>query len=57
MRTITAFTTAVRSQKSYMDLDLLFAALVQQYHTRLKRIRDYEVGTPKFEQLSIITVC
>lgn len=47
----TAFTAAVRSQKAHMDLDLLFAALVQQYHTRLKRIRDYEVGTPKFEQL------
>ena len=47
----TAFTSAVRSQKTYMDLEFMFASLVQQYHTRLKRIRDYEPGALKFEQL------
>ncbi len=47
----TAFTTAVRSQKSHMDLDLLFAALVQQYHTRLDRISEHRVGSNKYEQV------
>jgi CRISPR-associated protein Csc3 len=47
----TAFTSAVRSHKSYMDLDFLFAVLVQQYHTRLDRIRDNHVGLTKFEQI------
>ncbi|WP_009632562.1 hypothetical protein [Synechocystis sp. PCC 7509] len=47
----TAFTAAVRSQKSHMDLDLLFAALVQQYHTRLDRIREHGVGSTKYEQV------
>lgn len=47
----TAFTTAVRSQKAHMDLDLLFAALVQQYHTRLDRIREHGVGANKYEQV------
>ena len=47
----TDFTAAVRSQKPYMDLEFMFASLVQQYHTRLKRIRDYEPGAAKFEQL------
>ncbi|MBW4518783.1 MAG: CRISPR-associated protein Csc3 [Scytolyngbya sp. HA4215-MV1] len=47
----TEFVAAVRSQKTYMDLDFLFGALVQKYHTRLKRIRDFEVKGTKFEQL------
>jgi CRISPR-associated protein Csc3 len=47
----TAFTAAVRSQKVHMDLDLLFAALVQQYHTRLDRIREHGVGSTKYEQV------
>jgi len=47
----TAFTSAVRSHKSYMDLDFLFAVLVQKYHTRLDRIRDNHVGLTKFEQI------
>lgn len=47
----TAFTAAVRSQKVHMDLDLLFAALVQQYHTRLDRIREHGVGATKYEQV------
>ena len=47
----TEFVAAVRSQKTYMDLDFMFGALVQKYHTRLKRIRDFEVKGTKFEQL------
>lgn len=47
----TEFIAAVRSQKAYMDLDFIFGALVQKYHTRLKRIRDFEVKGTKFEQL------
>ena len=47
----TEFTAAVRSQKTYMDLDFMFAALVQKYHTRLDRIREHGVGLPKLEQL------
>ncbi|MDX2239444.1 MAG: hypothetical protein NW224_02065 [Leptolyngbyaceae cyanobacterium bins.302] len=47
----TEFIAAVRSQKAYMDLDFMFGALVQKYHTRLKRIRDFEVKGTKFEQL------
>lgn len=47
----TAFTSAVRSHKSYMDLDFMFAVLAQQYHTRLDRIRDYHVGLNKREQV------
>ncbi len=41
----------MRSQKVHMDLDLLFAALVQQYHTRLDRIREHGVGSTKYEQV------
>ncbi|MDZ7992635.1 MAG: CRISPR-associated protein Csc3 [Nostoc sp. EfeVER01] len=45
------FTAAVRSHKSYMDLDLMFAALVQQYHTRLDRIREHGVKKTKYEYI------
>jgi len=45
------FITALRSRKSHMTTDILFAALVQDYHTRLDRIRDHGVGLTKFEQL------
>lgn len=45
------FTTAARSQKTYMDLDFMFAALVQKYHTRLDRIREHGVGLTKLEQI------
>ncbi|WP_353932399.1 CRISPR-associated protein Csc3 [Okeanomitos corallinicola TIOX110] len=45
------FIAAVRSHKSYMDLDLMFAALVQQYHTRLDRIREHKVGKTKYEYI------
>ncbi|MBD2102394.1 CRISPR-associated protein Csc3 [Leptolyngbya sp. FACHB-261] len=47
----TEFVTSVRSQKSYMDLEFMFAALVQKYHTRLDRIREHGVGLTKLEQL------
>ncbi|MEG4284146.1 CRISPR-associated protein Csc3 [Microcoleus sp. A006_D1] len=47
----TDFTAAVRSQKPYMDLEFMFASLVQQYHTRLDRIRDHVVGVTKREQI------
>ena len=45
------FLTAARSQKVYMDLDFMFAALVQKYHTRLDRIREHGVGLTKLEYL------
>jgi CRISPR-associated protein Csc3 len=45
------FMTAARSQKAYMDLDFMFAALVQKYHTRLDRIREHGVGLTKLEYL------
>ncbi|TAO03791.1 MAG: CRISPR-associated protein Csc3 [Phormidium sp. SL48-SHIP] len=45
------FIQAVRSKKSHMDWDTMFAALVQQYFNRLDRIRDYKVGETKYEQL------
>jgi CRISPR-associated protein Csc3 len=45
------FTTAARCQKTYMDLDFMFAALVQKYHTRLDRIREHGVGLTKLEQI------
>ncbi|MEG5026348.1 CRISPR-associated protein Csc3 [Microcoleus sp. AT8-B1] len=46
-----AFIKAVRSRKSHMDWDTVFAALVQQYHNRLDRIREHGVGKPKHEQI------
>ena len=45
------FMTAARAQKGYMDLDFMFAALVQKYHTRLDRIREHGVGLTKLEHL------
>lgn len=47
----TDFTSAVRSQKPYMDLEFMFAALVQKYHNRLDRIREYSVGATKYEHI------
>ena len=46
-----AFIKAVRSRKSHMDWDTVFASLVQEYHERLDRILDYEVGKKKYEQV------
>ncbi len=45
------FIKAVRSRKSHLDWDTVFASLVQQYHTRLDRIREHGVGATKFEQI------
>ncbi|MGG6293634.1 hypothetical protein ACQ4M4_04345 [Leptolyngbya sp. AN02str] len=45
------FIKAVRSRKSHMDWDTIFAALVQDYHTRLDRIREHGVGATKYEQV------
>ncbi len=45
------FLAAARSQKAYMDLDFMFAALVRKYHTRLDRIREHGVGLTKLEHL------
>ncbi|OBQ11637.1 CRISPR-associated protein Csc3 [Anabaena sp. AL09] len=47
----TAFIAAVKTQKPYLDLEVMFAALVQQYHTRLDRISEYHVGVKKLEQV------
>ena len=38
------FIKALRSKKDHMDWDTVFAALVQQYDTRLHRIRGYRVS-------------
>ncbi|KAM3103442.1 hypothetical protein ACKFKF_00100 [Phormidesmis sp. 146-12] len=46
-----ALVSALRSKKEHMPLDVLFAALVQQYHTRLDRIREHGVGATKLEQI------
>jgi CRISPR-associated protein Csc3 len=45
------FIKAVRSRKSHMDWETIFAALVQDYHTRLDRIREHGVGATKYEQV------
>ncbi|MDI9640700.1 CRISPR-associated protein Csc3 [Geitlerinema splendidum] len=46
-----AFIKAVRSRKSHMDWDTVFASLVQEYHERLDRIREHGVGATKYEQV------
>jgi CRISPR-associated protein Csc3 len=47
----TALIAAIRSQKPHLGLDVIFAALIQQYHTRLDRIRGYGVGQTKLEHI------
>jgi CRISPR-associated protein Csc3 len=47
----TEFIKAVRSRKAHMDWETIFAALVQDYHTRLDRIREHGVGATKYEQI------
>ncbi len=47
----TAFLSSIRSAKPHMDLDFVFAALSQKYHTRLDRIREHGVGETKLEQI------
>lgn len=46
------FIKAIRARKPHMDWDTVFAALVQQYHNRLDRIREHGVGATKYEQIS-----
>lgn len=46
-----ALVSALRTKKEHMPLDVVFAALVQQYHTRLDRIREHGVGATKLEQI------
>ncbi|MDY6805992.1 MAG: HD domain-containing protein [Cyanobacteriota bacterium] len=45
------FMAAIRSRKSHLPWDVVFASLVQQYHTRLHRIREHGVGATKFEKV------
>lgn len=45
------FMAAIRSRKSHLPWDVVFASLVQQYHTRLDRIREHGVGATKYEQI------
>jgi CRISPR-associated protein Csc3 len=45
------FIKAIRTRKSHLDWDTVFASLVQQYHNRLDRIREYNVGATKYEQI------
>lgn len=45
------FMAAIRSRKSHLPWDVVFASLVQQYHTRLDRIREHGVGATKFEKV------
>lgn len=47
----TDFLAAIRSRKPHLPWDVVFAALVQQYHTRLDRIREHGVGATKYEQI------
>jgi CRISPR-associated protein Csc3 len=46
------FIKAIRARKPHMDWNTVFAALVQQYHNRLDRIREHGVGATKYEQIS-----
>ncbi|MBD2427717.1 CRISPR-associated protein Csc3 [Phormidium sp. FACHB-1136] len=45
------FIKSVRSRKPYMDWDTIFAALVQNYHKRLSRIKDYKIGNKKHGEI------
>ena len=47
----TDFMAAIRSRKSHLPWDVIFASLVQQYHNRLDRIREYKPGATKYEQI------
>ena len=41
------FIKSVRSRKPHMDWDTIFAALSQNYHKRLDRIKNYKIGEKK----------
>lgn len=45
------FMAAIRSRKSHLPWDVVFASLVQQYHNRLDRIREHGVGATKHEKI------
>jgi len=45
------FIKAIRTRKSHLDWDTVFASLVQEYHNRLDRIREHGVGATKYEQV------
>lgn len=47
----TEFITAIRSRKAHLSCDVVFGALVQNYHNRLDRIREHGVGATKYEQI------
>ncbi|MGB3508702.1 MAG: CRISPR-associated protein Csc3 [Microcoleaceae cyanobacterium] len=47
----TDFMAAIRSRKSHLPWDVIFASLVQQYHNRLDRIREHGVGATKYEKV------
>lgn len=49
----TEFISSVKSRKSHMDWDTVFASLVQEYHTRQDRINksEYRIGKTKYEQI------
>ncbi|MFB2834932.1 CRISPR-associated protein Csc3 [Floridanema evergladense] len=47
----TALIAAVRNRKPHLPWDVVFAALIQDYHTRLDRIREHGVGATKYEQI------
>lgn len=42
---------AIRARKTHLPWEVVFASLVQNYHTRLDRIREHGVGTTKYEQI------
>jgi CRISPR-associated protein Csc3 len=46
-----AFTSAIRTQKNHVDIDTVFAYLIEDYHARLNRIREGGVGKTKLEKL------
>jgi CRISPR-associated protein Csc3 len=46
-----AFISAIRSRKTHLPWDVVFASLIQEYHTRLDRIREHGVGATKYEQV------
>lgn len=48
----TDFLKKIRSAKPHKGLDLIFAALSQDFHTHLDRIWDYKVGETKREQIT-----
>jgi CRISPR-associated protein Csc3 len=54
MEPFSEYMAAIRSRKSHMSWDVVFAALVQNYYTRLDRIRErqgYHVGATKYEKV------